>query len=173
MLFVLSPCNSFDKIRRLSGKLSSLPATFQALGVLVSYAVGLALDWHQLAWFSFYFAFPIPISSFPPFWTRTRLTSTGMVLLSSYSLSLSSVFCNHQLVTHFLNLAWIWIICSSQPIIFGNHNEGGSCLVGPRVAEPGSLSSAAKMAMKIFVKRVFTIFASNASFLRVIANLQN
>ena len=130
MLFVLSPCNSFDKIRRLSGKLSSLPATFQALGVLVSYAVGLALDWHQLAWFSFYFAFPIPISSFSPFWTRTRLTSTGMVLLSSYSLSLSSVFCNHQLVTHFLNLAWIWIICSSQPIIFGNHHGGGSCLVG-------------------------------------------
>ena len=42
-----------------------------------------------------------------------------------------------------------------------------------RVAELGSLSSAAKMAMKIFVKRVFTIFASNASFLRVIANLQN
>ena len=27
--------------------------------------------------------------------------------------------------------------------------------------------------MKIFAKRVFTIFASNASFLRVIANLQN
>ena len=41
------------------------------------------------------------------------------------------------------------------------------------VAELGSLSSGAKMAMKIFVKRVFTIFASNASFLRVIANLQN
>ena len=42
-----------------------------------------------------------------------------------------------------------------------------------RVAELGSLSSGAKMAMKIFVKRVFTIFASNALFLRVIANLQN
>ena len=42
-----------------------------------------------------------------------------------------------------------------------------------RVAELGSLSSGAKMAMKIFVKRVFTIFASNASFLCVIANLQN
>ena len=42
-----------------------------------------------------------------------------------------------------------------------------------RVAELGSLSSGAKMAMKIFVKRVFTIFASNASFLRIIANLQN
>ena len=41
------------------------------------------------------------------------------------------------------------------------------------VAELGSLSSGAKMAMKIFVKRIFTIFASNASFLRVIANLQN
>ena len=46
-------------------------------------------------------------------------------------------------------------------------------MVKGRVAELGSLSSGAKMAMKIFVKRVFTIFASNASFLRVIANLQN
>ena len=42
-----------------------------------------------------------------------------------------------------------------------------------RVAELGSLSSGAKMALKIFVKRVFTIFASNASVLLVIANLQN
>ena len=42
-----------------------------------------------------------------------------------------------------------------------------------RVAELGSLSSGAKMAMEIFVKRVFTISASNASLLRVIANLQN
>ena len=41
-----------------------------------------------------------------------------------------------------------------------------------RVSELGSLSSGAKMAMKVFVKRVFIIFASNASFLRVIANLQ-
>ena len=42
-----------------------------------------------------------------------------------------------------------------------------------RVAELGSLSSGAKVAMEIFVKCVVTIFASNASFLRVIANLQN
>ena len=41
-----------------------------------------------------------------------------------------------------------------------------------RVAELGSLSSVAKMAMKIFVKRVFTIFASNASFLRVREGVQ-
>ena len=40
------------------------------------------------------------------------------------------------------------------------------------MAEHSSLSSAAKMAMKIFVKRVVTIFATNASFLRVITNLQ-
>ena len=46
-------------------------------------------------------------------------------------------------------------------------------LLWNRVAEPGSLSSGAKMAMKIFVKRGFTIFALDASFLRVIANLQN
>ena len=41
-----------------------------------------------------------------------------------------------------------------------------------RVAEVGSLSSGAKMVIKTFVKRVFTIFATNASFMRVIANLQ-
>ena len=41
-----------------------------------------------------------------------------------------------------------------------------------RVAELDSLSSGAKMAMKIFVERVFTIFATNALFLRIIANLQ-
>ena len=44
---------------------------------------------------------------------------------------------------------------------------------GDSVAELGSLSSGAKMAMKIFVKRVFAIFATNESFLRVIPNLQN
>ena len=45
--------------------------------------------------------------------------------------------------------------------------------VPDRVAELGSLSLGAKMAMKIFVKRVFTILASNVSFLRIIINLQN
>ena len=44
--------------------------------------------------------------------------------------------------------------------------------VAIRVAELGSLSSGAKMAMKIFVKRVFKIFATNASFLRVILKLK-
>ena len=41
-----------------------------------------------------------------------------------------------------------------------------------RVAELGSLSSRAKMAIKIFVKRVFTILATNTSFLRITATLQ-
>ena len=40
-----------------------------------------------------------------------------------------------------------------------------------RVAEVGSLSTRAKMAITVFVKRVFTFFATNASFLCVIANL--
>ena len=44
--------------------------------------------------------------------------------------------------------------------------------LGVRVAGLGRLSAGAKMAMRPFVKRVFTIFATNASFLRVIANLQ-
>ena len=43
------------------------------------------------------------------------------------------------------------------------------CMVVSRVAELGSLSSGEEMDMKIFVKRVFTIFATNASFLCVIA----
>ena len=41
-----------------------------------------------------------------------------------------------------------------------------------RVAEVGSLSARAKMVIQIFVKRVLTIFATNASFLRVFAHLQ-
>ena len=41
----------------------------------------------------------------------------------------------------------------------------------PRVAEVGNLSARAKMAIQTFVKRVFTFFATNASFLCVIANL--
>ena len=40
-----------------------------------------------------------------------------------------------------------------------------------RVAEVGSLSARAKMATSIFVRRVFAIFATTVSFLRVIANL--
>ena len=41
----------------------------------------------------------------------------------------------------------------------------------PRVAEVGSISARAKMTIKAFVKRVFTIFVTNTLFLRVIANL--
>ena len=40
------------------------------------------------------------------------------------------------------------------------------------MAEVGSHSSRAKMAVRIFVKQVFTIFATNAPFLLVNANLQ-
>ena len=47
-----------------------------------------------------------------------------------------------------------------------------SFLVWCRVAGLGRLSAGAKMAMKPFVKRVFTIFATNASFLRVISNFR-
>ena len=41
-----------------------------------------------------------------------------------------------------------------------------------RVAEVGSLSARAKMATKIFVRRLFGIFATDASFLHAIAILQ-
>ena len=45
-------------------------------------------------------------------------------------------------------------------------------VIGGRVAELGSFLSGAKMVMRIFVKRVITIFATNVLFLCVIANLQ-
>ena len=41
-----------------------------------------------------------------------------------------------------------------------------------RVAGLGRLSAGANMAMKPFVKRVITIFATNASFLRIISNFR-
>ena len=41
-----------------------------------------------------------------------------------------------------------------------------------RVAEVGSLSARAIWPTKIFVKSIFAIFVTNASFLRVIANFQ-
>ena len=41
-----------------------------------------------------------------------------------------------------------------------------------RVAGLGRLSAGAKMAMKPFVKHVFTIFTTNKSFLRVISNFR-
>ena len=60
-----------------------------------------------------------------------------------------------------------------NPALFRSYREGLPKKVAVlfRVAELGGLSSGTKMAMKIFVMRVFTIFATNASFLRIIANL--
>ena len=47
-----------------------------------------------------------------------------------------------------------------------------STILSSRVAGLGRLSAGAKMARKPFVKRVFTTFATNASFLRVISNFR-
>ena len=52
------------------------------------------------------------------------------------------------------------------------HNISGFISPKGKVAEVGRLSAKAKMATKVFVRRVFAIFATNASFLHVIANLQ-
>ena len=69
-------------------------------------------------------------------------------------------------------------------IIYGQKRDGKNCdcwgrhkklfffLLSVRVAGLGRLSAGAKMAMRPFIKRIFTIFATNASFLRVFANLQ-
>ena len=65
-------------------------------------------------------------------------------------------------------VVYIWIDQNKSKMKTSVQSE----MLWDRVAELGSLSSGTKMAMKIFVKHVFTIFATNASFLRVIANLQ-
>ena len=49
--------------------------------------------------------------------------------------------------------------------------HAGATMQWGRMAEVGSLSARAKMAINFFVKRVFNISAINASFLCVIANL--
>ena len=41
-----------------------------------------------------------------------------------------------------------------------------ACLPQDRVAEVGSLSASAKMAIKVFVRRVFAIFATNANLIQ-------
>ena len=54
-----------------------------------------------------------------------------------------------------------------------NFGTYGEVIVGQilnRVAGLGRFSAGANMAMKPFVKRIITIFATNASFLRVISN---
>ena len=60
-----------------------------------------------------------------------------------------------------------------DPIDHHTNNHFFSFIVPEtRMAEVGSLSARAKMAIKFFVKHVFTVFATNASFLRVNAILQ-
>ena len=91
-----------------------------------------------------------------------------------HSMSFQSVGDNKE-IEHFYLLQRMQIIPVNRVFVNSTKYCVTKILVlhTTRVAELGSLSSGAKMAMKIFVKRVFTIFASNASFLRVIANLQN
>ena len=50
--------------------------------------------------------------------------------------------------------------------------HGNKSIQITRVAEVGSLSARAKMTIKFFDKRVFTIFATNAYYLHINANLQ-
>ena len=57
-------------------------------------------------------------------------------------------------------------LCTQLP------RPGQKFLAFTRVAEVGSLSARAKMVTKILVRRAFAIFATNVSFLRVVAKLQ-
>ena len=96
------------------------------------------------------------------FFSRIVLRKIRMVPISG----------NH---VHTFHTIWpSYLLAYMQPYMVPPIFEGIVSIIKRfRVAELGSLSSGAKMAMKVFVKRVFTISVSNASFSRVIANLQN
>ena len=74
----------------------------------------------------------------------------------------------------------VGIICPAPAVVWAaggetmcwQPNQTSDHTVPTRVAGLGRLSAGAKMAMKPFVKRVFTIFATNASFLRAISNFR-
>ena len=104
------------------------------------------------------------------------MASVTYVLLKHFSRRVlqikESLRCKLSLLILHFTRARILFITLMILQFYAPSQSGHYILIG-RVAELGSLLSGAKMAMKIFVKRVFTIFASNASFLRVIANLQN
>ena len=60
-----------------------------------------------------------------------------------------------------------------DPIDHHTNNHFFSFIVPEtRMAEVGSLSARANMVIKIFIWRIYAIFATNPMFLRVIANLQ-
>ena len=63
-------------------------------------------------------------------------------------------------------------VCFSYDMNTKNLQKKSFAVPSSRVAEVGSLSTRATMAKKNFAKRVFTFFTTNASFLRVITNLQ-
>ena len=130
------------------------------------------------------------------YWIATDLRPSS-ALFYKYNLPLlrlriyiGKIFCRHKYFSRIVSALIFWLVHvnwflskhSEAPFVLfpytGITRWGGGCRgllewYGARVAELGSLSSGAKMAMKTFVKRIFTIFESNASFLRVIANWQN
>ena len=130
----------------------------------------------------FYHTFVLLLPCFYHFLPCFQHTSTAFLLYFNNASTMLQPYCYHAPTgVYLLGNQW----CSPGSLVSDLTSSGFSLFPmgsqyhssfnadGGRLAELGSLSSGAKMAMKIFVKRVFTIFVSNASFLRVIANLQN
>ena len=79
-------------------------------------------------------------------------------------------FWGYQWVTKHQTSVWAQLVSrggGARP-----RGQGNTSQPLGRVAGLGRLSAGANMAMKPFVKRVITIFATNASFLRVISNFR-
>ena len=99
----------------------------------------------------------------------------GVTLCSCFGLG-SFTFCDKR--TYYLTIFNIIEFFHSQlrtpsdakqlfAIVFSGENS-----LSNRVAGLGRLSAGANMAMKPFIKRVITIFATNESFLRIISNFR-
>ena len=87
--------------------------------------------------------------------------------IHAFAKVITCFLCHNSQLVQELSEDRVWRKCTFKKLLIkSKHSNNMKFLIlsSDRVAELGSLSSGAKMEMKIFIKRVFTIFASNASF---------
>ena len=91
----------------------------------------------------------------------TYLGQFGLVMVFVHCLVFNEIV--HNISTGKLSIP-------ESAIVKKSHHKSNTAVC--RVAGLGRLSAGASMALKPFVKRVITIFATNASFLRAISNFR-
>ena len=124
-----------------------------------------------------------------PFWAESKAKIVSRLDHSGYYLNIEEVV-HHLLVQDpqlqnltsiyslpppRVDLKKVWLCCCRCCLKFRNqsfHPNLWWCLDWNRLAEVDSLSTRAQMAIKIFIRRLLAIFATNTPFLSVIRILQ-